>query len=166
MPIVPNESAAYGYEDENRHMVRAFRAGERPAETFEDGVAVTEILMAAYMSAERGATLDFPPAGLESFVPAVARAERTTEERSASQREQKLLPYNAGDDGLTESRSSRRHSDCARRGAPAAAEPRPRTGSIACRSSIARSSTTAAPPTRRRTSRCVSAPPVAASISR
>ena len=75
MPIVPNESATYGYEDENRHMVSAFRAGERPAETFEDGVAVTEILMAAYMSAERGATLDFPPAGLDSFVPAVARAE-------------------------------------------------------------------------------------------
>ena len=72
MPIVPNESAAYGYEDENRHMVRAFRRGERPAETFEDGVAVTEILMAAYMSAERGATLDFPPPGLDAFVPAVA----------------------------------------------------------------------------------------------
>ena len=31
--------------------------------------------MAAYMSAERGATLDFPPAGLESFIPAIARAE-------------------------------------------------------------------------------------------
>jgi predicted dehydrogenase len=76
MPIVPNESAAYGYEDENRHMVEAFRAGRRPRETFEDGVAVTEILMAAYMSAERGATLDFPPPGLESFVPSVARAER------------------------------------------------------------------------------------------
>ncbi len=73
MPIVPNESATYGYEEENRHMVSAFRGGRRPAETFEDGVAVTEILMAAYMSAERGATLDFPPAGLESFVPAVAR---------------------------------------------------------------------------------------------
>ena len=76
MPIVPNESATYGYEEENRHMVSAFRAGKRPAETFEDGVAVAEILMAAYMSAERGATLDFPPAGLESFVPAVARSDR------------------------------------------------------------------------------------------
>ena len=75
MPIVPNESAAYGYEDENRHMVRAFLRGEQPAETFEDGVAVTEILMAAYMSAERGATLDFPPAGLDTFIPAVARGE-------------------------------------------------------------------------------------------
>jgi predicted dehydrogenase len=77
MPIVPNESAAYGYEEENRHMVSAFGAGRRPRETFEDGVAVAEILMAAYMSAERGVTLDFPPAGLDTFVPAVARAERT-----------------------------------------------------------------------------------------
>jgi predicted dehydrogenase len=73
MPVVPNEAAAYGYEDENRHMVRAFRAGERPAETFDDGVAVTELLMAAYLSAERGATLDFPPSGLADYVPAVAR---------------------------------------------------------------------------------------------
>jgi len=74
MPVVPNEAATYGYEDENRHMVRAFRAGERPRETFEDGVAVAELLAAAYMSAERRATVDFPPEGLESYVPAVARS--------------------------------------------------------------------------------------------
>ena len=41
--------------------------------TFDDGVEVVKILMAAYMSAEMGRTLDFPPAGLESFVPAVAK---------------------------------------------------------------------------------------------
>jgi len=29
--------------------------------------------MTAYMSAEQGRTLPFPPAGLDSFVPAVAR---------------------------------------------------------------------------------------------
>ena len=73
MPVVPNEAAAYGYEDENRHMTRAFLAGARPAETFDDGVAVTELLMAAYLSAERGATVDFPPPGLADYVPAVAR---------------------------------------------------------------------------------------------
>jgi hypothetical protein len=32
-----------------------------------------KILMAAYMSAEMGRTLDLPPTGLESFVPAVAK---------------------------------------------------------------------------------------------
>ncbi len=30
-------------------------------------------LMTAYMSAEQGKTLDFPPAGIERFVPAVAK---------------------------------------------------------------------------------------------
>jgi hypothetical protein len=41
--------------------------------TFEDGFEVVQILMAAYMSAEMGQTLTFPPQGLEGFVPAVAK---------------------------------------------------------------------------------------------
>ena len=40
-----------------------------------DGVAVTELLMTAYMSAEQERTIPFPPPDLESFVPAVARGE-------------------------------------------------------------------------------------------
>ena len=54
-------------------MARAFLRGEKPMLTFEDGVEVVQILMAAYMSAEMGRTLEFPPKGLESFVPAVAK---------------------------------------------------------------------------------------------
>ena len=34
-----------------------------------------QLLMAAYMSAEEGSTLSFPPPGLDEFVPAVARGE-------------------------------------------------------------------------------------------
>jgi len=75
MPIVASETAEYGYEGENRHMVNSFLAGRRPAETFDDGVNVTELLMAAYMSAEREQTVAFPPPDLESFVPAVARGD-------------------------------------------------------------------------------------------
>ncbi len=75
MPVVASEEAEYGYEGENRHMVRSFLAGVQPDETFADGVSVTELLMTAYMSAERGETIDFPPPDLESFVPAVARGE-------------------------------------------------------------------------------------------
>ena len=75
MPVVANEPAVYGYEDENRHMVRAFLVGERPRENFEDGVNVTELLMTAYMSAEQERTVEFPPKGLDSFVPAVARGQ-------------------------------------------------------------------------------------------
>lgn len=73
MPVVANEEIEYGYMDENRHMVNAFLAGQPPMETFEHGLRVTELLMACYMSAERGEKLSFPPRGLESFVPAVTR---------------------------------------------------------------------------------------------
>jgi len=73
MPVIADEAAAYGYEAENRHFVRAFIRGEKPMLTFDDGVEVMQILMAAYMSAQKGRTLDFPPRGLDSFVPDVAR---------------------------------------------------------------------------------------------
>jgi predicted dehydrogenase len=73
MPVVSDEEGEYGYVAEDRHMVQAFLAGRRPEETFEDGVAVSELLMAAYMSAEAGRTIAFPPPGLGSYMPAVAR---------------------------------------------------------------------------------------------
>jgi len=75
MPVVSDEENEYGYTSENRHMVRAFLDGTRPEENFSDGVNVTELLMTAYMSAEQEKTLSFPPSGLETFVPAVARGE-------------------------------------------------------------------------------------------
>jgi predicted dehydrogenase len=73
MPVVSDEASAYGYSAENRHMARAFLKGEKPMLTFEDGYEVVKILMAAYMSAEKGQTLEFPPSGLETFVPAIAK---------------------------------------------------------------------------------------------
>jgi predicted dehydrogenase len=73
MPVVANEAAAYGYEAEDRHYVRAFLGKEVPLLTFDDGLDVVKILMTAYQSAETGKTLAFPPRGLEKFVPAVAR---------------------------------------------------------------------------------------------
>ncbi|MFN8669359.1 MAG: Gfo/Idh/MocA family oxidoreductase [Gemmatimonadaceae bacterium] len=73
MPVVPQEYIAYGYTDENRHFVRAFLGKEKPRLTFDDGIDVVRILMAAYQSAEMGRTLAFPPRGIDAFVPAVAR---------------------------------------------------------------------------------------------
>jgi len=73
MPVVANEAAAYGYENEDRHFVRAFLGKEAPQLTFDDGLEVVRLLMAAYQSAEQGRTLEFPPPGLADFVPAVAR---------------------------------------------------------------------------------------------
>jgi len=73
MPVVANEAAAYGYEAEDRHFVRAFLRNEMPALTFEDGLEVVKLLMAGYFSAEQRRTIDFPPEGLETFIPSVAR---------------------------------------------------------------------------------------------
>jgi predicted dehydrogenase len=73
MPVLEDEAGVYGYTDEDRHMVECFRKGETPLETFEDGVAVIEILMALYRSAETGETVKFPVAGLDDYVPPVAR---------------------------------------------------------------------------------------------
>jgi predicted dehydrogenase len=73
MPVVAEEASVYGYTAENRHMSRAFLRGEKPMLTFQDGVEVVQILMAAYMSAQQGKTLKFPPEGLDAFVPEVAK---------------------------------------------------------------------------------------------
>ncbi len=73
MPVVANEASAYGYEAEDRHFVRVFLGKEQPRLTFDDGLEVVRVLMTAYQSAEQGKTLDFPPQGLDDFVPAVAK---------------------------------------------------------------------------------------------
>ena len=73
MPVIANEAAAYGYENEDRHFVRVFLGKEKPLLTFDDGLEVVKLLMAAYQSAEQGKTLTFPPRGLDKFVPAVAQ---------------------------------------------------------------------------------------------
>jgi predicted dehydrogenase len=75
MPVVPEEASVYGYVGENRHFVRAFLGLEAPKLTFDDGVEVVRTLMSAYRSAEEGRTLDYPPEGIDAFVPAVARGE-------------------------------------------------------------------------------------------
>ena len=73
MPIVGNESAEYGYEGENRYFAQAFLDGKQPELDFEAGLSVTELLMAAYMSAEQERVVAWRPADLDTFVPAVAR---------------------------------------------------------------------------------------------
>lgn len=81
MPVVSNEASVYGYEDENRHMVQAFLDGRRPDENFDDGLNVTELLMAAYKSADEGRTLDFQSENLDNYVPPVAKGEWNPKKR-------------------------------------------------------------------------------------
>lgn len=73
MPVISAEEIEYGYTAENRHMVEAFLDRRRPAENFSDGVNVAELLMTAYMSAEQEKTINFPPPGLDDYVPLVAQ---------------------------------------------------------------------------------------------
>jgi hypothetical protein len=54
-------------------MVHAFLNGWAPEETFHDGAAVLEALMALYRSAETGRTVTLPDETLATFIPAVAR---------------------------------------------------------------------------------------------
>ncbi|MBI3654024.1 MAG: Gfo/Idh/MocA family oxidoreductase [Acidobacteria bacterium] len=75
MPVVGNEAAEYGYENENRYFVQCFLDGRMPEENFYDGLAVTELLMTAYLSAEQERTIEFRPPDLDSYIPPVARGD-------------------------------------------------------------------------------------------
>lgn len=72
MPVILNEAIAYGYQDEDRHMVESFLKGDMPLETWEDGLLVTQLLMTAYMSAEKGRKIMFNPEALRDYTPKVA----------------------------------------------------------------------------------------------
>jgi predicted dehydrogenase len=72
MPIVPNEAIAYGYLDEDRHMVESFLRGEMPEEDWRDGLLVAQLMMTAYKSAEEEKKLSFKPQSLKGYTPKVA----------------------------------------------------------------------------------------------
>ncbi|SDR66221.1 Gfo/Idh/MocA family protein [Agrococcus carbonis] len=72
MPIVSDEAVSYGYTGENRHVTSCFLRGEQPLESLRNGLAVAELLMAAYQSAQTGQTVRWP-VDVEGFVPDVAQ---------------------------------------------------------------------------------------------
>jgi len=73
IPVVPDEAVAYGYQHENRHMVRCFLEGRMPDENWGDGLLVTGLMMAAYKSAEKGRAIEYDSRSLRGFTPAAAR---------------------------------------------------------------------------------------------
>lgn len=72
MPVIANEPADYGYVAENTAITRMFSRGEQPLESFDSGVTVTKLLMAAYYAAETETVVRFP-IDLDEFIPAVAQ---------------------------------------------------------------------------------------------
>ena len=75
MPVIADEAVTYGYQAEDRHMVKSFLEGKMPYENWYDGVFVVELCMASYMAAEKGRKLKLPISGLEDYVPKVAKGE-------------------------------------------------------------------------------------------
>lgn len=70
-----NEADLYGYTDENEDAVAAFTHGRKPLLDWHYGLEIVRLTMAAYLSAERKATVDLTdPATakeLETYVPLI-----------------------------------------------------------------------------------------------
>ncbi len=75
MPIIADETFTYGYQEENRHMVNSFLEDKMPRENWKDGLLVTQLMMTAYKSAEKGRTIPFNPHKLRGYIPEIAKGE-------------------------------------------------------------------------------------------
>ena len=73
--VQPNEADLYGYVGENKDAQDAFANGRPPYLDWEYGAEIERLVMAAYMSHERGCTIDLTDEKtsqeLESFIPLV-----------------------------------------------------------------------------------------------
>lgn len=70
-----NEADLYGYTDENRDMYESFGAGRNALLSWEYGLEIQRLVMASYLSAERGRTIDLTDravmAELDDYVPLI-----------------------------------------------------------------------------------------------
>ncbi len=70
-----NEADLYGYTDENQDMLDSFSGGRDAMLSWEFGLEIQRLVMASYLSAERGKTLDLTDkatvAELDSYIPAI-----------------------------------------------------------------------------------------------
>jgi len=70
-----NEADLYGYTDENRDMLDSFAVGRDALLPWEYGVEITRLVMASYLAAERGKTIDLTDptilTELETYVPLI-----------------------------------------------------------------------------------------------
>ncbi|MBK9385920.1 MAG: Gfo/Idh/MocA family oxidoreductase [Planctomycetes bacterium] len=77
LPLQPNEPDLYGYVDEWQDLVQALASGREPRLSFRHGCEIARLVMACYLSAERGERIDLEDpltaAALESYIPAIQR---------------------------------------------------------------------------------------------
>ena len=77
--LQPNEADLYGYVDEWRDAVAAFSQGRSPLLDWEYGLEITRLVMAGYLSGERGATVDLTDPRvqkeLSTYIPAIQAGE-------------------------------------------------------------------------------------------
>jgi predicted dehydrogenase len=75
LAVQPNEPDLYGYTEENVEAAAAFDAGRSALLDFAYGAEIVRLVMAAYLSAERGARVDLTDpatqAELEQYIPLI-----------------------------------------------------------------------------------------------
>lgn len=75
LAVQHNEADLYGYTDENENAAKSFLAGEDGFLDWNYGLEITKLVMAAYMSAEKGVVIDLTDDDvqneLETYVPLI-----------------------------------------------------------------------------------------------
>lgn len=75
LAVQHNEADLYGYTDENENAAKSFLAGEDGFLDWNYGLEITKLVMAAYMSAEKGGVIDLTDDDvqkeLETYVPLI-----------------------------------------------------------------------------------------------
>jgi len=75
LSVQANEADLYGYVDENRNAIESFSRGQHGLLPFSYGLEITRLVMASYLSAERGTRIDLTNPTtrreLETYVPLI-----------------------------------------------------------------------------------------------
>jgi predicted dehydrogenase len=75
LSVQANEADLYGYVDENRNAIESFQRGHHGMLPFSYGLEITRLVMASYMSAERGCRIDLTKPEirreLETYIPLI-----------------------------------------------------------------------------------------------
>ena len=83
LAVQPNEADLYGYTDENLDMLESFSAGRSAMLSWEYGLEVQRLVMASYLSAEKGRTIDLTEkatiAELDAYVPLIQQGKGSTQ---------------------------------------------------------------------------------------